>query len=103
MKIQFFLQNVFYGNGSSKIKAKDEPILEVNLPILPDTYMEIDGQWYASSYRPSFHYKTGQQPTLLGAVSDVLDRVEIIIRPTGGEGEMKWQRNQAPFDTERSS
>lgn len=95
MKVQFFLENRNYGSGSSNLKAKDEPLLEVDMPVVPDTHMEIDGVWYTSKYRPSFHYKT----RILKRENDVLDHVEIIIRPNGGEAEQKWHLNQAPFDT----
>jgi hypothetical protein len=100
MKILFFLENNAYGRGSANLKAKDQPILQVDLPEVPGSHMEIDGQWYTSKYQPSFHYRKAE-PNVIWC--DTLDHVEIIIRPNGGEAEQKWHLNQAPFDTEHPS
>lgn len=50
--------------------------------------VQIDGVWFNRHWQPSFVFNKGK-----------LDYVEIIIRPNGGQAEIDWRTNRAPYQT----
>lgn len=88
MKILFFLENIWYGNGSANAKASWNPFAEVESPVIPESNLYIDGVAYTCKYVPRYHYRMGR-----------LDVVEMIVRPNGGEAELKWHRNEHPYES----
>jgi hypothetical protein len=104
MKVQFWLENKYYGNGSADIKASDEPMMEVEMPTLPrGGYFVINGIHFESKYEPIWHFMTPSKDNIARWEQGEVLRVELIVRPKGGSAEEKWRMDRFPWDSSHKS
>ncbi len=89
MRVLFFIENNRLGRGSADPKAKNTPLLEVEMPAVPESPIEIDGVWYETNYKPHWVFKNGG-----------LYRVEVFIKPSGGQALIDWSMDREPYKSE---
>lgn len=89
MRIAFFIENNRHGRGSADLKAKQVPFLETELPAVPEDPIQIDGVWYETHYKPHWIFMDGR-----------LFRVEVFIKPSGGQALIDWSTDKEPYKSE---
>lgn len=89
MRIKFFIENNRLGRGSADLKAKNIPLLETELPVIPKDPISIDGIWYETHYAPHWIFERGS-----------LYCVEVFIKPSGGQALIDWSMDKEPYKSE---